>query len=353
MNRTNKLSLALAVALVLPTAVQADTQLTLSGDPTCHADFQRIAISGSRVRLDGGESQRPLALIYDNAEKLAQTLDISARTYSEFDIDEDTLDYLGDVQSSGKARLRNMGVDADHPQASADACVKAMATRVAAGASPGSCGGGRRGSGAYGAGLSARGGRGIPGTVGASGAPQSMTAEQRKAMYESAMAQMSGKQREAYENVVRQSEQALAQSDARAATSERTTEQQKRIGGVACEVRQRRVHDQLVAEDCIADPKDFALQPADLARLKSIVAVYGKFMATVTSGMGGLGMQKTGGIQDLDRFPIERVCYANGSSSGRVTLSISHDSLPGSLFEISADYRPADSSAGNGHAAEP
>lgn len=92
------LTAALAVGLI--GTARAGATVTFATTGTCPGEVESIKIDGSRFRSDSRMGGSPSSLIYDGVERLMTTLMHDTRKYLLTEVDEDALDYQGDVADS-------------------------------------------------------------------------------------------------------------------------------------------------------------------------------------------------------------------------------------------------------------
>lgn len=91
------------LALVLGTSAHADTTLHYAVEGNCPAIADAVEISGSLIRIEIHAQGQDYASIFDGGEDLYTTLLPAQRKYYQVEVDEDALDYTGDVaDSTGK-----------------------------------------------------------------------------------------------------------------------------------------------------------------------------------------------------------------------------------------------------------
>ncbi|HMB43336.1 MAG TPA: hypothetical protein VKM00_05585 [Luteimonas sp.] len=101
------LRLSISITLLLAGPVYADTSLhyTVQGD--CPAIADSVEISGPLMRIDIQAQGQDSSSIFDGAEDLYTTLLPAQHKYYQVEVDEDALDYTGDVADSTGKYLDN------------------------------------------------------------------------------------------------------------------------------------------------------------------------------------------------------------------------------------------------------
>lgn len=99
--KSRALSSALFTAtLVFAGTAQAATRVTFESKGACPSEAESLTIDGSRFRSDTSVEGQGTSLLYDGAERLMITLMHDVRQYMQTEVDEDALDYQGDVADS-------------------------------------------------------------------------------------------------------------------------------------------------------------------------------------------------------------------------------------------------------------
>jgi hypothetical protein len=98
-----KLRLGVLSLLAIAGAVDADTTLRYTVEGDCPAIADSVEISGSLMRIDVRAQGEDTASIFDGTEDLFTMLMPAQRKYHQVEVDEDALEYTGDVaDSTGK-----------------------------------------------------------------------------------------------------------------------------------------------------------------------------------------------------------------------------------------------------------
>ena len=84
-------------------AASADTTLRYTAQGDCPAIADSVEISGALIRFDVHELGEEYYSVFDGAEELYTTMLPAQHKYAQVEVDEDALDYTGDVaDSAGK-----------------------------------------------------------------------------------------------------------------------------------------------------------------------------------------------------------------------------------------------------------
>jgi len=99
---TNSRTWTLGISLLAASA-HADTTIHYMAQGDCPAIADSVEISGPLVRIDGHEQGQDYYSVFDGDEDLFTTMMPAQHKYAQIEVDEDALDYTGDVaDSTGK-----------------------------------------------------------------------------------------------------------------------------------------------------------------------------------------------------------------------------------------------------------
>ena len=101
------LRLLISATLALASPVCADTTLRFAAEGDCPGIADSVEISGSLMRIDIHAQGQEFSSIFDGAEDLYTTLLPAQHKYQQVEVDEDALDYTGDVADSTGKYLDN------------------------------------------------------------------------------------------------------------------------------------------------------------------------------------------------------------------------------------------------------
>lgn len=90
----------LTTGLALLGAAHAGTEIKFERTGACPHETESLKIDGSRFRSDSRVGGQDSSLLYDGLERLMTTLMHDSREYVQTEVDEDALDYQGDVANS-------------------------------------------------------------------------------------------------------------------------------------------------------------------------------------------------------------------------------------------------------------
>ena len=96
-----KLAIACVPLMAASAAAHAGTLVAFAPDSgACPVEILGVKIDGGRFRIDTRSQELEGTLLYDHAERLMTSLMHDQRQYMQIEVDEDALDYQGDVATS-------------------------------------------------------------------------------------------------------------------------------------------------------------------------------------------------------------------------------------------------------------
>lgn len=287
-------------------AAHADTILEYSGNTAgCHADFQRVAVQGSALRIDQAPPQQDFSFAYDGAEKTGVVLDRGHKQFFEMEFDDDAIDFQGDVMNATSNMVNKKTQQAQEQIAQAS------------------------------------GGR-AQFNAGPNGMPQ-IDPKMMESMMQQSMAQLNKEQRAQMEEAMKNMRQYYAGAEQSEPVTEASGERRE-VNGVSCAVERVRQAGQLVREDCRAPLDGIGLDAADLKRLQRALGRLLKFSDAVRGNLHIAGVRMQRERPDMQHLLVERRCFERGEPSGAVKMNLRRESVPADWFERPADYARMDMS---------
>jgi len=323
------------------------------GDGACHGEFTRVAVQGLSMRIDGAPPGQDYSFVFDAAEKTGVTLDHRRKTFFEMELDDDAIEFTGDVMKSTSDMVdrKTEKMQADMARACADSA-------------------GRMNCGAVDAMRPA-------GANGATGIPQ-IDPKLMEQMMQQNMQHMNAEQRAQMEQAMKnlrtsgtpgfggapgrgpsatgRSPSAAKAMDGQERPSEamdgrerpplvEATGERREVGGLACTVERVTQDGQLLREDCRAPLEALGLDAGDLKRLQRAIGRMEKFAGTIRDNM----RMVRGKLRDMT-YPqdlvVERRCFEQGKPAGTVALRVRRESAPAAWFTTPADYARMDMGIG-------
>ena len=327
MQRGLRVSIVLAL-LAASGAAQADATLSYRGaTEACHAEFEKISVSGSRIRIDSAILGMQASSIYDGLEQLLVGLDHRARTYTQMELDDDAQEFQGDVASALGTRSQKEMEKAKEAMAAAREQYEAQ------------CAKSRQPCPAMAQFDMAEGML--------SGDYANIDMDAMLAMQEQNLAQVDPKMLERSGIDVKEMKAQLAESRARIAEQQRqqsavntVTGETRTVAGITCAVSEKRIEGVLVETRCEADPGAIPLDEKDAVRFQRGVARLTKMAETWRP----LGEKVTGQKIGDDRTGIlvEQTCYdERGEVAANVVLQVAKGGVAPDAFDVPAGYKPA------------
>jgi hypothetical protein len=305
----------------LAAAAHADAVLEYSsGSDACHGEFTRVAVQGLSMRIDGAPPGQDYSFVFDAAEKTGVTLDHRRKRFFEMELDDDAIEFTGDVMKSTSNMVdrKTEKMQADMAQACAQSggrmnCAAADAMKSGANGTP--------------------------------GIPQ-IDPKLMEQMMQQNMQHMNAEQRAQMEQAMKNLRSAGGYGAAAAPVVEATGERRE-VDGIACTVERVSQDGQLVREDCRAPLEALGLDGADLQRLQRAIGRMEKFAGTIRDNM----RIARGSMREMaypQNLVVERRCFAQGKPTGSVALRLRREAAPAAWFTLPADYARTDMGMG-GH----
>lgn len=90
----------IAATLLGTNAALADASLQFRVEGQCEAMMQQVQVSGSQLRMDTKTADMDVTTLFDGSEELITYLMHDKKRFHQIEVDEDALDYTGDVANS-------------------------------------------------------------------------------------------------------------------------------------------------------------------------------------------------------------------------------------------------------------
>jgi hypothetical protein len=317
---------ACALVLLLACPAGAATLLEYTREGPCPTEFERMALDGLQARIDIDVDGSSMSTLFDDDEQLMHQLMHDTRDYMTLESDDDAVDFTSDVgrsvllhadkQTQALTGSSSAQLIEAHRQAQVAACPEMAAIGMTD--------------------------------------PDYADAALRCARKMASTPPVAGNRASAIGEALRQrggrpfadaGRTAAARADASVKWSTTKTERAattETIDGRAC-IRERILRgDTVLREDCYATIESLALEPRAARRLARI--------AKVGAGLGaGISSLQPDAAQERARPPsvsLERVCYRDGTASGRARLHIrTAVAIDASTFRLPPDYTPIEIAA--------
>jgi len=315
MNRTGML----CSLLVAATAAHADAVLEYAGgSEACHGEFTRVAVQGLSMRIDGAPPGQDYSFVFDAAEKTGVTLDHRRKQFFEMELDDDAIEFTGDVMKSTSNMVdrKTEKMQADLAQACAQSGSRMNCAAVDAMRSGG-----------------ANGKAGIP----------QIDPKLMEQMMQQNMQHMTKEQRAQTEEAMKNM-RASGYFGPQSEPVIEATGEKREVGGLSCTVERVTQDGQLLREDCRTTLDALGLDPADVKRMLRVIVRMQKYSSAVTSNLRLIKNVSSVRRDNVDpQHPlVERRCFDQGKPSGEVTLRVRNESVPADWFVTPADYSRMD-----------
>jgi hypothetical protein len=307
--------------LVAASAAHADAVLEYrGGSEVCHGEFTRVAVQGLSMRIDGAPPGQDYSFVYDAAEKAGVTLDHRNKQFFEMELDDDAIEFTGDVMKSTSNMVDRKAekMQAEMAQACAQSADRMNCAAVDA--------------------MRAAGTNGQPGIA-------QIDPKLMEQMMQQNMQHMNAEQRAQMEQAMKNLRSSGAGFAARSAPVVEATGEQREIGGLACKVERVSQDGQPLREDCRAPLEALSLDAGDVKRLQRALGRMEKLAGTIRDNfrMARGSMREINHPQDL---VVERRCFDHGNPGGTVALHVRREAAPAEWFTTPADYRRMDMGMG-------
>jgi len=317
MNRTGML----CSLLVAATAAHADAVLEYAGgNEACHGEFTRVAVQGLSMRIDGAPPGQDYSFVFDAAEKTGVTLDHRRKQFFEMELDDDAIEFTGDVMKSTSNMVdrKTEKMQADMAQACAQSGSRMNCAAVDAMRSGG-----------------ANGKAGIP----------QIDPKLMEQMMQQNMQHMNAEQRAQMEQAMKNLRTSGTPGFGAAQPVVEATGEKREIGGVACTVERVSQDGEVLHEDCRAPLEALDLEGGDLKRLQRAIGRMEKLAGAIRDNLRFARMSR----REMNYPPnvvVERHCFEHGKPSGTVALHVRREAAPSEWFTTPPDYGRADMGTG-------
>ena len=307
----------------LAAAAHADAVLEYSsGSDACHGEFTRVAVQGLSMRIDGAPPGQDYSFVFDAAEKTGVTLDHRRKRFFEMELDDDAIEFTGDVMKSTSNMVdrKTEKMQADMAQACAQSGGRANCAAADA--------------------MKSAGANGKPGM------PQ-IDPKLMEQMMQQNMQHMNAEQRAQMEQAMKNLRTSGTPGFAAAPPVIKSTGERREIGGVACTVERVSQDGELLNEDCRAPLDALDLDAGDLKRLQRAIGRMEKLAGAIRDNMRFARMTRRE-MNYPQNVVVERRCFEHGKPSGTVSLRVRRDAAPAAWFTTPPDYGRMDMGMG-GH----
>ena len=307
--------------LLLACPAGAATLLEYTHEGSCATDFERMALSGLHARIDMDVEGSTMSTLFDDGEQLMYQLMHDTRNYMTLESDDDGVDFTSDV---GRSVLLHADKQVQAITGSSSAQIIEAYRQAQVAACPD---------------MAAMG----------MADPDYADAALRCAQKMASAPPVTGDRTDALGQVLQRRGGRTAASAGRgapagadAAVKWSTTKTERgataeTIDGRSC-IRERILRgDTVLREDCLATIESLALEPRAARRLARIA----KVGAGLGAGIASLQPEAARAPARPPSISLERVCYRDGSASGRARLRIRTDvAIDASTFELPPGYAP-------------
>lgn len=308
------------LALVCAHPAQADFSLVYEpGDGACAIEPAAFYVRGSLLRVDNADG----SALYDGVEQVVTWLDHGARRQFQLELDDDAIDLQSDI---GTATAHRLDKEAARAQAMMDAnrgqlqeACRQLERQGMPCPQPG----------------------GIPPGGGAAGVDlRAVLAQQQAAMarMDPELLARAGIDAEAMQEGQAEVLARFDEQQQRAAAEVVDTGRSERIDGIACDVREWRLGDEVIEQRCDADWPALGLEAREQQVLERAVRRMQRWGASFDPLV-----ERFGAPRDDDagaRVTLRKTCYRSGQVVGSVTARIAREALSPDRFVVPPDYAP-------------